>query len=88
MTDVAIRLDLDAHETFRQFRQWAENTGAKMLDVTPSGNSGWMGRWVQWCEQEARRTQQRKSFKPKIFAWDEDGRQVTYYGEDGLPRYD
>ena len=56
--------------------RFQQTTGAVMAK--------WDGRWIRWCEEEARR--RKVHSKPKIFAWDEEGRQVTHYGEDGLPR--
>jgi len=77
--EVAKKINLDAHGAFQEFRLHAEDTGRL--------SANWDVAWVLWCERAAKWAPS-KAGRKKIFAWDEDGRQVTHYGDDGLPRYD
>jgi hypothetical protein len=49
---VAKNLDLDAYETFRRFRMWAEESAYQSGD--------WEKRWVMWCEEEKRRNRHKR----------------------------
>ncbi|HMH99601.1 MAG TPA: hypothetical protein VK577_23975 [Bradyrhizobium sp.] len=69
----AIAARLDAAATFANFRRWALHTAAV--------SANWDVRWVMWISKQV------EINAKNIDAADEDGRRITHYGDDGLPRY-
>jgi len=69
----AIAARLDAAATFEAFRRWALHTAAV--------SANWDVRWVMWISKQVQINANTAE------AASEDGRRVTHWGEDGLPRF-
>lgn len=69
----AIAARLDAAATFEAFRRWALHTAAV--------SANWDVRWVMWIAKQV------EINAHAIETASEDGRRISHWGEDGLPRY-
>jgi len=69
----AIAARLDAAATFEAFRRWALHTAAV--------SANWDVRWVMWISKQVQINAN------AVEAASEDGRRISHWGEDGLPRF-